>query len=310
MINVRCSYKQLIQFSFLIFLFTSCATRHKERTSETKKESLSNGIGEFVFTDYKPFAQKPMKVFYYKPEKFHKDTEIMILMHGNSRAAKSYRNSMATYAEKNNFLLIVPEFSKENFPKSLDYHQGGVFDKEGHVKNSTDWAFSIIEPLFDYVKDMTDNDSEGYVLYGFSAGSQFVHRFTWFYPDNRAIQTIAASAGSYTMPNYDNEYYFGLKNVKTQVPERNIKRALGKNLTIAVGDADTIRGRSDLPKSLLADAQGKTRVERARNFYQNSAEVAEKYGVPFNWKLILVKGVGHKQGEMAEPISEMLDFVK
>lgn len=308
---MRLTFKLPIYFSFFVFFLSSCANRHLVEKSEAKKDTLSEGFGEFIYTDYKPFADKPINVYYYKPKSLPENAPIMILMHGNSRAAKSYRKSMSTYAEKNKFLLIVPEFSKENFPKSRDYHQGGIFDKNGKMKNKEEWAFSLIEPLFDYVKKITNNDNNGYILYGFSAGSQFTHRYTWFFPDNRAKQTIAASAGSYTMPDYAIDYYYGLKDLKDQVPEGNLEKALAKNLTIAVGEADTIRSRSDLPKSLKAKAQGETRVERAENFYKSAQKLAKEKDVPFNWKFVLVPGVGHKQGQMAESVAEdMLNFDK
>lgn len=306
--RIGLKYKVSIYSSIFILLLLSCGNRYTEKTNKVKKDMISDGLGKFVFADYKPFADKPINVFYYKPKSLPPDAPIMILMHGNSRAAESYRNAMSTYAEKNRFLLIVPEFSKENFPKSRDYHQGGVFDENRKMKNKEDWAFSIIEPLFDYVQSLTNNESTGYILYGFSAGSQFAHRYTWFFPESRAKQTIAASAGSYTMPDYGIEYYYGLKDLEVQVPEANLVKAFAKDLIVAVGEADTIRSREDLPKSLKAEEQGETRVARAENYYKFAQKLAKEKGVPFNWKFVLVPRVGHKQGQMAEHVSDMLNL--
>lgn len=267
-------------------------------------DSLMAGSGQFVYTGYKPLANKPVTVHYHIPKDLPADAPIMILMHGNSRAATSYRNSMAKLAARDKFLLFVPEFSKEFFPGSRDYHQGGVFGKDRKMKKKEEWTFSIIEPLFDHIKQITGKENEGYILYGFSAGSQFAHRYTWFFPENRAIKTIAASAGSYTMPDYSTPYLYGLKN--TRIPEANLVKAFAKDFTVAVGTADTVLSRDDLPKSAAVVKQGRDRVERARNFFDASKRLAEKMGVPFNWKFELIADAGHSQSEMAAPIADLL----
>lgn len=294
--------------------FVACSSDDDSSESDNGKDDkliLKKGtVDQFQYTGYEPLADRPVAVYYYIPHDLPDDAPIMFLMHGNGRNAKGYLNSMKFFADTQKFVVIAPRFSTDFYP-SRDYHRGGIFDRSGKMKNKEDWTFSIVEPLFDYVKEITNKTNEGYILYGFSAGSQFAHRYTWFFPDNRAEQTIPVAAGSYTMPDYEINYYYGLKDVKDQVPETNIDKALAKNLTIAVGDADTIRGRSDLPKSVEADAQGKTRVERAEYYYQAAKRLAEERGVDFNWKFVLVPGVGHSSGQMAPHVVEdMLDFNK
>jgi len=269
-----------------------------------KDTAIHEGFGKFVYTGYKPLSDKPVAVYYYKPDNLPEDAPIMILMHGNSRAAISYRKSMARYAEAHKFLLIVPKFSKKYYRYSRNYHQGGVFNKEGKMKNKKRWTFSIIEPLFDYVKKITGKQNEGYILYGFSAGSQFVHRYTWFFPDNRAIKTITASAGSYTMPDYQVNYPYGLE--KTKIPEEHLVKAFAKDYTIVVGGADTVLSRKDLPKSASAREEGRDRVERAMHFYLNAKQMAAEKGVPFRWKFKMIPDVGHSQAQIAGSISSLL----
>lgn len=302
--NKITSFKKNTGFLIIIFLtfilipFVGCGK------SGMSADTLNPGIGEFLFTHYKPLANKPVTVHYYRPDNLPDDAPIMILLHGNGRNADGYRKGMMSYAEHHKFLLIVPEFSKEIYPNSRDYHQGGVFTKEGKMKPKEDWTFSIIEPLFEHVKMITGKKNEGYILYGFSAGSQFIHRFTWFFPDNNAIKTISSSAGSYTMPDYKVNYLYGLKN--TKIPKENLVKAFAKDFTVAIGDADTVLNRSDLPKSPQANKQGRDRVERAINFYNVCKDLAKKEGVPFNWKLVVVPHVGHTNSEMAGPVARML----
>lgn len=267
-------------------------------------DTIQTGVGEFIYSHYEPLKDRPVTVYYYKPANLPENAPIMILLHGNGRNAEGYRKGMMSYAEQHKFLLIVPEFSKEFYPNTRDYHQGGVFTKEGKMKRKEDWTFSIIEPLFEHVKKISGKKNEGYILYGFSAGSQFIHRFTWFLPDNNAIKTISSSAGSYTMPDFKVNYLYGLK--KTNIPKENLVKAFAKDFTVVVGDADTVLSRSDLPKSPEANKQGRDRVERAINFYNVCKNLAKKEGVPFNWKLEIVPHVGHTNSEMAGPVAKML----
>lgn len=266
--------------------------------------TLPTGSGTFVYDSYKPLANKPVKVHYYLPEDAAADAPIIILMHGNSRAATGYRNAMAEHALQHGFLLFVPEFSTEYYPSSRDYHQGGIFHKNGTLKKKKQWTFSLIEPLFDHIKTLTGRKNEGYILYGFSAGAQFVHRFNWLVPENRATKIIAAAAGSYTMPSKESSYPYGFKEIKTE--QHHLASAFSKQVIVMVGAADTVLSRDDLPKSVAANKTGRDRVERAQHFFNACREVAARNNALFNWSFQTVPHVGHNHRQMAQPVARML----
>lgn len=286
-------FVQLLTAAF----FTLLAGCKKDHKSPETSDRLKTGEGDFIYTDYAPLADRPINVYYYLPKDLPKDAPILFVMHGNGRNATGYRKSMIPHAKSKKFLLVVPEFSTEYYPDSRDYHQGGVFEKNGRMKNREDWTFSVIEPLFEHMKKVTGKTNEGYIMYGFSAGSQFAHRFNWFMADNRATKIIPAAAGSYTMPDYDIDYIYGLG--KTQIGRENLAKAFAKNVTVMVGTADTDLTRSDLPKTKEANKQGKDRVERADNFFKQCREYATREGLEFNWKYATAPGVEHSQSQMA-----------
>lgn len=290
----------------LSVILLSCNTSDQGEPSLNEKD-ITIGKGSFVYEGYAPLKNRPLNVWFYNPADHPGETAgmpVMILMHGNSRAAESYRDAMIPYAYEYGFLLIVPEFSKEYFPTSKDYHQGGVLTDGGEPVDEEDWAFSLIEPLFDHIKQDTGNESDHYYLYGFSAGSQFVHRFMMHKPENRADPVVAASAGTYSMPDFDIAYSYGLKN--TVVAPDMLREFFSRDVTIMVGDADTVRSRSDLVKSPKADQQGWNRVERGEKFFDEAKEMADSLNVPFNWKFELISDVGHSQSGMAEHAADML----
>lgn len=274
---------------------------HEQSHSQTINSKIDEGVGEFIYQDYKPLANKPIKVRYYNPGR--NDAQVLFIMHGNGRNAEGYFKAMLKHAQQHNVLLVVPEFDEQQF-SSREYHQGGILDKQSKLRPREDWTFSIIEPLFDYVKKLTGNTSAGYMLYGFSAGSQFVHRFLMFNPENRVTRAIAGSAGTYTMPDYNIDYAYGLKNVN--LPQKNLNKFFAKNLMVIVGDADTVLSRTDLVKTPAANQQGRDRVERGQAFFNRSKAIAEQLKTPFNWKFQLIPHVGHSQGEMAGPVAKLL----
>jgi len=295
----------------LVICFFGCSKGKEAPADEQQPQQptpapnyqIKTGTGNFVYQEYIPLLSKPVKVFYYNPGQ--NTAKVLILMHGNSRAAESYFNSMKKYAEQYKFLLVVPEFTEALYNSRL-YHRGGILDAQGKIRNREDWTFSIIEPLFDYVKKNSGNTSNGYILYGFSAGAQFVHRFMTFVPDNRVTHLVSGSAGTYTMPDYSIDYHFGLKNVASIAPIANLIKFYAKNTTIVVGGADTDVNDPDLDTSAEGNAQGKHRVERAENYFNQSKAVATQQKVPFNWKYQVVPGVGHSQGSMAGPVAKLL----
>ncbi len=283
--------------------FTKPAEASPKKAVQNSEEVIGYGTGIFIYQDYKPFADRPIKIRYYNPTN-KLDAPILFVMHGNGRNAQSYFDSMLIQAKKYNFLLIVPEFDEVRFP-SIDYHHGGVLDKDKNIKSRESWTFSIIEPIFDYVKKHTGNTSSGYMLYGFSAGSQFVHRFLMFNPDNRVTRAISGSAGTYTMPDYSTNYSYGLKNV--DLPQKNLNKFYAKDFRIVIGDADTVLSRPDLVKTPAANKQGRDRVERGLAFYEHSKKMAEKQHTSFNWKPVrLIAHAGHSQGEMSESVAKLL----
>ena len=260
--------------------------------------------GEFIYSEYKPLANKPVKVWYFIPTEVHNNSPIVFVMHGNSRNAEGYRNAMIASAKENQFILIVPEFSKKYYPKVRDYHHGGLFDSNNELKRNELWTFSIIEPLFDAIKNRFNNVSETYYLYGFSAGSQFVHRFMYMIPNNRASKIVSAAAGTYTMPYSTINYSYGIKNLN--IPVENLSKLYSKDLIVAVGSADTVLARKDLVKTKEANKQGRDRVERAYKFFNESRKTAQGMKMDFNWKIVEIPNVGHSQAEIAKPIAELL----
>jgi len=255
--------------------------------------------GSFIFPNAQVDPNRPIRVWYFKPKTLLVTSPLLFVMHGNSRTARGYRNAWIPFANQYNFLLAAPEFSREHYPATWQYNLRSMFMVE-----ESKWTFSMIEPLFDFVKKMTGNKSKRYYIYGHSAGGQFVHRLLFFKPDLRIREAIAANAGWYTRPDLKVRFPYGLKD--SGMTQERLKQALGKKLTILLGEDDTNEHHRGLRKTSGAMAQGKHRLERGITFYKTAKAIATEIGAQFRWELEKVPGVGHSNRNLAPWAADVL----
>ncbi|MCH9694185.1 MAG: alpha/beta hydrolase [Gammaproteobacteria bacterium] len=257
-------------------------------TSVFAKES------EFTFDAW---AGPELSVRLFVPETVQPDTKIVIVMHGASRDAPRYYRDWRALGEKLDLIVVVPEFPKSKFKGSARYNLGFVFDPEsGQRRAEEEWTFSAIEPLFDAVRNRIGGEQSGYVLYGHSAGSQFVHRFMYYKPDARVSRYIAANAGWYTLPTNEFEYPYGLDGAG--VDESLLEKIFAMPVVILLGKEDTNQTASTLRKTPEARAQGPHRLARGYTMYRTAKGRAEELDLTFNWQIFVVKGADHNNAKM------------
>jgi poly(3-hydroxybutyrate) depolymerase len=255
--------------------------------------ALPAGAGRFEFHQ----AGKTVPVWFYRSEGLGPDAPILIVMHGVKRDADRYRDEWTPYAQKYGCVLVAPEFSEAEFPGNDNYSSGGTMDKEGHPRPRDQWSYSFIEPIFDLVKKATGNRSQRYLLFGHSAGSQFVHRFLYFEPEARVGKAIAANAGWWTLPDPAIKFPYGLQG--SVVDEAALKVMLQRPLIVLLGTADVDPDDKNLRKSPEAMAQGPNRFTRGHTFFNAGKKRAETLKVPFGWRLETAPNVGHSDSGMA-----------
>ena len=265
---------------------------------------INEGAGTFNFNEYKPLKDKPIRVFYYRPEGDVTQMPILFVMHGVLRNADVYRDNWIKLAEQYKILVIVPEFSKEYYPSSRMYNFGNVQRKDKTINKESLWSFSVIDPIFDSVVRQTGSTQKKYDLFGHSAGSQFVHRFFLFKEHTKANRIVTANAGSYTVLDPDTPFPYGIKDMG--FTEDRLKNLLQRQLVVQLGEADTDPNHKQLPRSEEAMKQGAFRLERGKYFYNTAKALAEKLKVPFKWEIRTVPGVAHDNGKMAVDAAKYL----
>ncbi len=238
-----------------------------------------------------------VRVWYSLPAQATPDTPVVIVMHGVARDGERYLADWMPLAQEGKFLLVVPEFSKEQFPGETGYIFGNTVDKAGAALPRERWSFSMIEPVFDAVKARTGNKTERYRLYGHSAGAQFVQRFVYFVPAARVERIVSANAGWYMLPDLSVAFPYGLKN--TPVAEADLRHALALPMTILLGTADIDPVLHSLRHTPESDAQGPYRLARGKFFFAQAAEAAQRYQLPLRWQLAFAPDIDHDDARMA-----------
>tara|TARA_Y100001936_G_scaffold231556_1_gene255620 strand:- start:134 stop:1051 length:918 start_codon:yes stop_codon:yes gene_type:complete len=266
---------------------------------------INVGNGMFIFS----FNNIDVEVFYHVPVSYSSSSKIVFGLHGGSRDAEGLRDNMIQKSIDYNFILIAPRFSSSNFSLGDGYNLGNVYVDGDNPTTSTlndenEWSFSIIEPLFDSVKNSLSLESEKYNLFGFSAGAQFVHRFIQFKPDARFDKVVAGAAGWYTVPDNSIPFPYGYDN--SILISTNLSNLLSSDLHIQVGALDNNPNSAGLRHNEYADAQGLNRVTRAVHFFETGQNIAESSNYNFNWSLHIIQGAGHNLIPNAENACDLM----
>lgn len=281
-----------------------CMTVTFQGCDTAEQPGIQPGKDTFVFNSYEPFEEKPMEVYTYRPEGEVENMPILFVLHGTLRNADDYRDNWVELAEKHKVLIITPEFSEEDFPGSGGYNLGGMFDENGDPVAEEYWAYSLIEPIFDEVLELTNSDQERYDIFGHSAGAQFAHRFFLFKDNLRTDHVITANAGWYTMPDFETEFPYGLKN--TAMDQETLVNRLESRMMIQLGEEDTDPNDQYLRTSQEAMEQGQHRFERGHSFLEQAEEISEQMDVNLQWYIRTVPETGHDNAKMAIDLAEYL----
>lgn len=268
-----------------------------------ENEVIETGAGRVVFRFSQQGASKPITIWTYRPKTFSSESKILFIMHGMERQPRRYLDPWFAHAERVRSLLLAPEFSSAHFPGGRNYNLGGM-RRDSKSEPLQETGFSTIDRIFDRMIQITGNKSGGYLIYGHSAGAQFVHRLLLFHPEAHIDLAVAANAGWYTMPDFDLRFPYGLKD--SGLSAGALGRVLGKNLVVLLGEKDTDTNHATLSRTAGAMAQGRQRFERGQNFFRAGKKQAEELRVPFGWLLKTVPEAGHDNAPMSQAAASLL----
>lgn len=250
-----------------------------------------------------------MNVFRYIPSGDINKMKVVFIMSGCFRDALNYLKIWIDAANNNNYILIAPEFDKHHY--SIAEHEYGniinveynystqdiytpIMTYDTEIKDEEEWIYSNIDEIYIELIEKLNLKPTGYTIFGHSSGSQFVHRFLMFGNSQYCKKYLCANAGLYTFFDETKNYPYGIKNLETF--QKRINESLEKDVFILVGEKDI---KSKYLNSLPMDMEeGKTRYERAINYFDSVINYAKKHNIKTNWKFVSMPNVHHKSKEV------------
>ena len=302
----------VLAFSFFVFFSTFSQNLN------------SNSTGSFI---YYPISGLPsVKVFYHIPQGDITSMPIIFSFHGASRNADDYRDYWISMSNSNKFMVFAPKFSDKNFPGGDVYNLGNVFDDgdnptENEFNEFSEWTFSVIDDIFDFIVNQVSGSQERYNAWGHSGGAQFLQRFAFFVPNSKLNIGVCSNAGWYTVPesNIDFPYGIGLPFTSNDINlpdfilqnypsyQISLNKFFQRELVIHLGTDDNDSNSSGLRHNNVVDSQqGNNRYDRGNYFFSTSNSISNQLLLPFNWIKSEIDGVGHQAQLMA---NEALKFI-
>jgi len=240
----------------------------------------------------------------YVPTTASTSPRIAVLVHGTpakdttaEATARYYVSHWSDYAERSGHILVAPAFNQEDISSRRgDHALSGYRGLFGRHIGADDWVLRLV----DACREAFDSTQEQFLLYGHSAGGQFVGRFLVTHPEEveRAVITAAAT---YPQPTVDVAWPWGMGKLHTEVDwdEQTHNRAdvipdeeywlaaTQVPLTVIVGLEDTAE---QLP---WPGQKGSNRFTIGRNWVNDMSTLAEEHGLKSQFRFMMIPGKGH-----------------
>ncbi len=229
-----------------------------------------------------PDVAEGIPYYFYVPSRVDPTARPLVVVHGISRRAHVHLTTFAPFAEMSGRILIAPLFSKARCKR----YQQLVADPCR--------ADQALLATLRAVATKTGYDMSQIDLFGFSGGAQFAHRFAMMYPE-RVGRLAVASAGWYTLPDFEQAFPYGLASIANgrERFQAKLPDFLAIPTLVMVGEKDLARDESLRQRPEVDRRQGLTRVERAARWSQAMRQAAADRGVHAKISFHVLPTCGH-----------------
>jgi len=221
----------------------------------------------FTYTLYIPASSSPLPF------------TLTVLIHGIQRNVEAMLDSYKEFADQNQCVLFVPLF-----PEGQHYIE--LISPSGNIRYDL-----LLLDMIDEMKNIHHHHQminiDKFLLHGFSAGGQFVHRFGYLH-SRRLLALSIGAPGSITLLDDSLEWPEGTKYLRSIFNGNDIDVQTFKLLPIeiCVGDRDH-------------------RLENAERLKVNYVEDAGLFNVRFD----IVPNAGHDSTKMKKVVSQFFQDV-
>jgi pimeloyl-ACP methyl ester carboxylesterase len=274
----------LKSFIFLIFLLAPYA-----------------GATEIKQTTYAYWDKPDVEIFYITPKKIDKDTQLLFIIHGNSRNAEDYISAWIPYISNKNIIVVAPQFNKNSFRYFFLLESA---TSSGKINNNPDnYINNSLSSFFNFFQSKFSLSTNKYKMFGHSAGAQFTHRYMLLSNDRRISNAVIANAGWYTFLN-ENNFPYGIKNSPIDISSDHIKWFMSNKTSLLIGNNDI--NLKSVNSSKGAQRQGITRVDRAESYFNSLINISDNNNIPFRWSYKVVDKADHDYLKMTPVAAKIL----
>ncbi|UCE31407.1 MAG: hypothetical protein JSW68_00080 [Burkholderiales bacterium] len=219
------------------------------------------------------------------PSRLQAWTPALVTVHGISRNAGSHARAFASAAATEGWLIVAPQFDARGF---RGYQRlAGSGPGPGRVR-----ADLALDALLERVADATGVDTRRFMLFGFSGGAQFAHRYAMLQP-GRVSALVLGAAGWYTFPCQRLRFPHGLRCPPGGGACIEPGPALSIPTLVMVGTRDLQRDAALNCSPCIDARQGRNRLERARRWVDAMRRAAQERGIGAHFELRLMADCGH-----------------
>lgn len=222
------------------------------------------------------------------------DAKILVSVHGysgrkdNERGRKRVQRAAERWsylADTHRWVVLSPHFDEKRF--------GNNYQRLNFSGIRSDIRLNqLIEEIRRIIPCVC---TDTILLFGFSGGGQFVHRYAAFHP-HRVDRAVAGAAGWYLWPDDTLPYPIGtLLSGSIKHPEPRIIELCRLKLLVIVGENDFEQGefRKKCKGYNISAIQGEGRLLRARNWIESLRKFSNNRGSRCRVRLNIVPSTGH-----------------
>ncbi len=255
-------------------------------------EILSDNVQKILYASW----DKPdVEILYRLPKEINENTKVIFIIHGNSRDVERYINLWLEPSKDKNVILVAPHFTRSNYS---NFGTLQIARSSGKIlKNQSNNLKNSLSSFFTYFKNKYDLQTSTYSIFGFSAGSQFAHRYLLFSDDIQVDRVVLGSAGWYTFLN-DEPYPYGMRNMP--IERERYEWYLSREVLFILGAKDNDPNHESLNNSKGAKQQGSNRFARGQNYFKNLVIFSEENEIAFRWRYKVIDDLDHSTSAISE----------
>ncbi|OKL63311.1 hypothetical protein UA08_01808 [Talaromyces atroroseus] len=219
---------------------------------------------------------------------------LIVLVHGSGRNAYQLREEFVSLAERRGCAVLCPLFPTGLLDPNDTNNYKMV--KYGDVRYDNVVLRMADETHMRYPRI----DTSRFLLWGFSGGGQFVHRFAYLHPEKLMALAVGAP-GTVTLLDPESEFPGGISNFAAVFgTEVNLEALKAVPTLFVAGDADT--------GSFHAVARGRTIPAGYRGRYGETQRLEKSWAdAGMQCGFVTVSRAGHEESKMLPSVKDFFE---